>query len=427
MRDLVAIILAGGRVEELGVLTQNRPKAAVPFGGQYRIVDFALSSLMRADVEQVGVVSLYRPSSLIEHIGIGEPWDLVGRGRGVKILPPFTAESGSRYYMGTADAVYQNLLYIHNRTPRDVLILSGDHIHCMDLRPFIRQHRETDADLTMVVKPISPGAGPVRFGYAEVDAQSRVVGYEEKPARPRTDLASLTVYLFKTNVLVERLQENQHAGTSQQLYSEVLPGMVGRDKVYAFRHHGYWSYARSLDAYHRANMDLLGPQAPIRLAEWGVRSRQILRGRGDLPPVRLGPDCSCTESIVAPGAHIEGTIVRSVIAPGVWIGPGARVTDSVIMQGAVVGAGATLSRVILDKEVVVGEKASLGDETPEQPNREYPASLTSGIAVCGKRARIPAGARLGCNCQVDPEVGEADWENTSLAAGESLHAKRGRR
>jgi len=427
MRDLVAIVLAGGRVEELGVLTQDRPKAAVPFGGQYRIIDFALSGLMHADVEQVGVVSLYRPSSLIEHIGIGEPWDLVGRGRGVKILPPYTAESGSRWYLGTADAVFQNMLYIRNRAPRDVLILSGDHIHCMDLRPLIRQHRESDADLTMVVKPVSPEAGQVRFGYAEVDAQSRVVGYEEKPPRPRTDLASLTIYLFKTDVLVERLQENQHAGTSQQLYSEVLPGMVGRDKVYAFCHQGYWSYARSLDAYHHANMDLLGPDAPIHLAEWGVRSRQILRGQGDLPPARLGPDSCCTGSMVAPGAQVEGSVSRSVIAPGVWVGPGARVSDSVLMQSARVGAGAKLCRVILDKEVVVGEKARLGDGAPGRPNREYPASLASGLVVCGKRSRIPAGARLGCNCQVDPEVGEDDWDSNSLAAGESLHAKRGRR
>lgn len=426
MRDLVAMILAGGRVEELGVLTKDRPKAAVPFGGQYRIIDFALSSLMRADVEQVGVVSLYRPSSLIEHIGIGEPWDLVGRGRGVKILPPYTAESGSRWYLGTADAVYQNLLYIRNRAPRDVLILSGDHIHCMDLRSLIQQHRETDADMTMVVKPLSAHAGQRRFGYAEVDAQSRVVGYEEKPAHPRTDLASLTVYLFKTGVLVERLEENQRAGTSQQLYSEVLPGMVGRDKVFAFRYEGYWSYARSLDSYHRANMDLLDTDASIRLPAWGVRSRQILQGLGDMPPARLGRDCSCAGSMVAPGARIEGSVTRSVIAPGVRIGPGAQVADSVIMQGTMVGADTRLARVILDKEVVVGDRSRLGADTAGEPNREYPASLASGLTVCGKRAQIPAGARVGSNCQIDPEVCIDDWADTCLADGASLHGKRSR-
>ncbi len=388
MRDLVAMVLAGGRVEELSKLTVDRPKAAVPFGGQYRIIDFALSSLMHADVERVGVLSLYRPSSLIGHVGIGEPWDLTGRGRGVKILPPYTAEADSRWYSGTADAVFQNLMFIQAHQPRDVLILSGDHIYCMDFRPFIAQHRETDADLTMVVKRVPPEQGRGRYGFAEVDSRSRLTGYQEKPDQPRSDLCSLTIYLFNADVLVDRLDENQRAGSTHQLYREVLPEMVARDKVYAFKHEGYWNYTRSVEAYHRGNMDLLGDQPLIRLAEWGIRTRQQLRGLGDLPPARLEGDCSCTRSMVSPGVHIRGEVVHSVLSPGVRVEPGARVVDSVVMHDTVIGPRARVERAVLDKSVRVGAGARIGERSCE-------GGALEGIAVVGKSVLVPEGDRIG--------------------------------
>ncbi len=422
MRDVVAMVLAGGRVHELSALTMIRTKAAVPFGGQYRLIDFALSSLMHSDIERVGVLSLYRPSSLIDHVGIGEPWDLVGRGRGVKILPPYLGKGGDQWYRGTADAVYRNLSFIRDHGPREVLVCSGDHIYSMDFRPFLRQHRETGADLTMVVKAIAPETGRGRFGFAEVDAQSRVVGYEEKPAIPRSDLASLTIYLFRTEILIERLEENHRQGSSLQLYSEVLPEMVKRDRVVAYPHPGYWNYARSVDAYHQAHMDLLGYNPPIDLGRWGVRSRKTLSGLGDLAPAVFGQEGLCRDSIVCPGAQIEGEVLRSVVGPGVIIEKGAKVSQSVLMQDTVVRAGAQVDRAVLDKQVVVGASAQVGTGKTNGANRSSPEGLTGGVSVVGKKSIVPAGARVGRNCVIHPELTAAHWPTTDLASGESLFA-----
>jgi glucose-1-phosphate adenylyltransferase len=425
MHEIVAMILAGGRVEELSVLTLIRPKAAVPFAGQFRIVDFALSSLVRSEVERVGVISLYRPASLIEHLGVGEPWDLVGRGRGVKILPPFQGETGSQLYRGTADAVYQNLAYVKAHRPRDVLVLSGDHIYGMDFRPVFRQHRESNADLTMVVKTVPEELGRGRFGFAEVDGNRRVTGYEEKPAEPRSNLASLTIYLFKTDVLIERLENNQHKGTTWQLYGEVIPEMVERDRVFAFPYEGYWNYTRSVDSFHQAHMDLLQQETEVDLAGWGIRSRPQLRGLGDLPPTLLKEGCGCVDSMVSPGAVIAGEVTRSVIGPGVRVEAGARVTSSVLMTDTVIRRGAVVDRAVLDKRVLVGEGAKVGFGEPSVPNRNTPDALREGVSVVGKSAVIPEGASVGRNCVVYPEVRPEMWASLLLENGNSQPATGG--
>ncbi|MBN2494044.1 MAG: glucose-1-phosphate adenylyltransferase [Deltaproteobacteria bacterium] len=425
MRDVIAVVLAGGRVEELSVLTLVRPKAAVPFGGQYRIIDFALSNLMRADLEQVGVLSLYRPSSLIDHLGTGAPWDLLGRGRGLKILPPFTAHSGSEWYRGTADAVYQNLHFVRRYRPRDVMVLSGDHIYSMDLRPFVDQHRRTGADLTMVVKRILPDRGRSRFGFAEVDGKGRVIGYEEKPAEPRSDLVSLTIYLFRTEVLIARLEENARTGRSLQLYDEVLPAMVSSDKVFAYEHDGYWRYARSVDTYHGAHMDLLGDEPAIRLGDWGVRTRKQLRGLGDQPPARIESSAECVDAIVSPGARVAGRVRRSVLSPGVEVEAGAEVVDSVVLHDCKVRAGARVDRAVLDKGVEVGAGARIGLGSPDVPNCDIPRALASGVSLVGKAARVPEGAEVGRNCIVEPELGEGDWPAAALESGRTLRKEEG--
>jgi glucose-1-phosphate adenylyltransferase len=391
-RNILALVLAGGRVEELSVLTMLRPKAAVPFGGQYRIVDFALTSLMRADIERVGVIGLYRPSSLIDHLGIGEPWDMVGRGRGVKILPPYQAEGDVQGYRGTADALYQNLAYIERYAPSDVLVLSGDHIHGMDLRPFIMRHRESGADLTMALKAVDPDSGHGRFGFAELGPDSKVTVYQEKPARPVSNLASLTIYMFKTDALVRRLAENQQQGSSFHLSSEVIPRMVEGDNTFAYTYDGYWNYTRSLGAYHQANMDLLGEEPLIDLDAWGIRSRRQYRGLGDLPPALFRDGCACSEATVARGSMIAGSVTRSVIGPNVKIASGAHVYESVLMDGVSVGPDASVYGAILDKEVEVAKGAHIGRK--EHSDGE--------ITVIGKRAVVAAGERVAPGAVVAP-------------------------
>lgn len=421
MRDVIAMVLAGGRVEELSVLTLKRPKAAVPFGGQYRIIDFSLSTLVHAEIERIGVVSLYRPSSLIDHIGTGEPWDLMGRGRGIKILPPYKAEEDSQWYRGTADAVFQNLFFIRAQAPRNVLVVSGDHICGVDFRAMLQKHRESGADLTMAVKPMDPEIGRGRFGFAEVDDNGKVITYEEKPEQPRSNLASLTMYLFRTEALVQRLEENRRTGTTHQLYDEVLPRMVEKDRVFSYCYKGYWNYTRSVDAYHQANMDLLGDEPPIRLDRWGIRSRPHTKGLGDLPPTRIDRGATCIDSVVSPGVWVSGTVTRSVLSPGVRIETGAVVSDSVLMHSVVVRSGARLDRVVADKLVSIGTSASVGSGEVTVPNAEVPNALASGITVIGKGAQVPTNARVGRNCAIYPDITQSDWQSSWLQNGACLH------
>ncbi len=391
MKDVVALILAGGRVEELSVLTQIRAKAAVPFGGQYRIIDFALSSCMRSGIERIGVISLYRPASLIDHVGIGEPWDMTGRGRRVKILPPYQGEGGSGLYRGTADAVWQNRGFFAPYQAEQVLVLSGDHICGLDFRPLFAQHQASGADLTMVVKRMDPALGRGRFGVAEVDDTGRVTGYQEKPEHPRSDLVSLTIYLFRKEVLLRRLEENQHQGRSLHFADEVIPAMVQRDRVFAYRTDGYWNYARSIEAYLQANLDLLDDSSPVDLHGWSVRTRRALRGMGDLPPARLLPGADCRGALVANGCLVDGLVERSVLFAGVEIRPGARVVESVLLNDCFVGENARLERAILDKQVKIGAGAKL---------RGQPGACV----VVGKGVEVPPGAELAAGTVVPPRA-----------------------
>ena len=425
MRDVIAMVLAGGRVEDLSVLTAERPKAAVPFAGQYRIIDFALSGLMLSDVERVGVLSLYRPASLIDHLGSGEPWDFIGRGRGVKLLPPYMTESAGGWYRGTADAVWQNRNFIRDHSPRDVLILSGDHIYNVDYSSMLDTHRDRDADMTMLVKQMDPAVGRGRFGFAEVDSEDRVIGYQEKPDKPRSSLVSLTVYLFKTDVLLERLEENFRSGQTYQLYSEVLPAMVENERVYAHHYTGYWNYPHSVDAYHGAHMDLLGSDPAIRLEDWSVRTRKVLSGLGDMPPVFFDREANCLDCLVSPGVRLSGKVERCVLSPGVRIAAGAVVRDSVLLHNVVVHEGAQLDRVVLDKQVEIGPGAQIGFGDPTPPNVQLPSALKTGVTLVGKKALVPANTRIGRNCVIYPEVKAQDWETASVPSGACIGVREG--
>jgi len=427
MRDVIGMLLAGGRVEELSVLTAGRTKAAVPFGGQYLIVDFALSCLMQAGIEMVGVLSLYRPYHLISHLGTGEPWDLVGRGRGIKILPPYLGDGRRRWHRGTADAMYQYTDFIQEYEPRDILVLSADHVYHLDFRPLVEQHRRTGADLTMVVKDMDPQIGKGRFGVVQMDEQGCVTGYQEKPERADSRLVSLSMYLFKADVLVERLEENVRSKQGHQLASEVISSMLGRDRVHAFTHQGYWNYVRTVDAYYQANRDLLGDDPPIRLDRWGIRTRPALQGLGDTPPVRHASPSVCRNSVVSTGCRIEGEVEGCVLGPGVVVEAGAMVQDSILMQDAVVRSGARVERAILDSKVEVLAGARLGEGDPAVSNRKHPDALSGGVTLVGARTIIPAGARVGTNCIIPPGLQADRWKSSHIADGRTLDPRGGAR
>ena len=420
MPRTIALILAGGRVDELSVLTLKRPKSAVPFGGIYRIIDFPLTNLMRSDLDQIGILSQYRLGSLMDHVGLGGPWDLQGRRRGVKILPPFMAAGGTGaadWYRGTADAVYQNIDFVRGFKSDTTMILSGDHIYNMDYRPLLRAHEENKADLTMAFKAVDPTAAS-RFGIATLGKDGRITSYEEKPKKPRGNLASLTIYAFRTAALLERLEENAKTGKNFHFYDDIIPKMVKHDRCFGHLFEGFWEYSRTIDEYYRASMDLVADPSPIDLAGWQIRTNPSAGQGGEVPPALFLKGSSVTASIVPGGCRIEGEVVNSVLSPSVVLKKGARIVNSVVMHGVEIGEGAVIENAILDKHVKIGAGARIGHARESVPNKEIPRSLSSGITVVGRETSIQAKAKVGANVLVHPDL--SSLPRASVADGSTV-------
>lgn len=392
MPNTIAMILAGGRVGELDVLTHERPKSTVPFGGLYRIIDFPLSNLMNSGIERVGILSQYRSSSLIKHIGMGASWDMVGRHRGVSLLPPFHGLNASDWYKGTADAVYQNLDFIRSHAPDLVVLLSGDHVYSMDYRKVIAFHQEMQADATAVFTSM-PG-DTSRFGQAVIadDGPSggRILEYVEKPATPISSWVSLTIFVFRTSVLEELLQANVTA-SSHEFGRDILPDLVKNYRFFGYKFHGYWAYSRTLEEYWNANMALLGRHPVIDLHEWRVRTNLDHEAIRDRPPAIMGPSAFLRNVRCYNGVQVEGRVENSILFPGVCVEKGAEVRNSILFFDSYVKAGARLNRAITDIGVQIGRNCAVGGM--EQTER-------SELAVIGTKAVladgmcIPAGGRV---------------------------------
>jgi glucose-1-phosphate adenylyltransferase len=420
MNKIVSMILAGGRVDELLVLTAKRPKSAMPMWGMYRIIDFVLSNMMRAGIEVVGVLSQYRPHSLITHLANGEPWDYVGRSRALRILSPFKGAEDSDWYKGTADALYQNLTFIEGYAPELVVVASGDHVYAMDYLPMLRRHLATGADLTIALKRV-PREQAHLYGTAVLDQSGRVVTYQEKAKNPAGDLASLTVYIFNTGCLVERLKQNAREGKTFQIYSEIIPRMVEEGaRVFGWVFDGYWQYARTLDTYYAANMDILGEDAPD-LPTWQIRTNLNPGTMGDRTPSLFRPAARANSSLVCSDVVLEGTVEHSIVSPGVVIERGAVVRDSVIMHGCRIEEGAVVDRAILDKNVRVGKGACVGCGDLV-PNPQYSQTLSTGVTVVGKGSAIPAGLRIGRSCIVSPDMLQPNFPQAEIPSGTVVSA-----
>jgi len=420
MTKIVGMVLAGGRVDELLVLTAKRPKSALPMWGMYRIIDFVLSNMMRAGIYAVGVLSQYRPHSLNTHLLNGEPWDYVGRSRALRVLSPFKGADDSDWYKGTADALYQNLAFIERYAPETVVVASADHVYAMDYRPILQQHTASGADLTIALKRV-PRAEAHLYGTAVLDASRRVTVYQEKVRHPEGDLASLTVYVFKTRCLVERLKQNARDGQTFQIYSEIIPRMLEeRARVFGWVFDGYWQYARTLDTYYATNMDILKEDAPD-LSAWGVRTNTNPGTLGDPTPALFRRMAKVSSSLVCCDSVVEGTVDHSILSPGVIIERGAVVRDSVVMHRSRIAEGAIVDRAILDKDVRVdkGARVGCGDVVP---NRLHPQTLSSGVTVIGKGSWVPAGLRLGRSCIVYPDMREANFPQAEIPSGSVVSA-----
>lgn len=417
MKRTTAIVLAGGEGERLSILSGVRAKPAVPFAGKYRIIDFTLSNCVNSDITDVAILTQYNPRSLNDHIGSGRPWDMDRSKGGIRLLQPYLARGrAAEWYRGTADAVLRNVWAIEDARSDTILVLAGDHIYKMDYQPFIAQHRRKRADVTIAVKRVPIGEAH-RFGILALDDDERVTEWQEKPKQPRSDLASLGIYVFSRRALLAWLDPDR-----PDFGANIIPAMLGAGaRVFGYRFDGYWQDVGTVESYWQTQMDLLDDHPPLDLydRDWVIHTRSEERA-----PARIGPTANVHRSLISHGCQIAGTVERSVLSPGVRVDPGAIVRDSVIMFDAHIRAGAVVDRAILDKEVSVGPNAIVGTGSDfETPNRQEPTRLNTGITIVGKRAAIPAGARIGRNVRIAEGVRPSDFARKVVASGGSVERR----
>lgn len=409
------MLLAGGQGSRLGVLTDKVAKPAVTFGGKYRIIDFPLSNCINSGVDTVGVLTQYQPLRLNTHIGIGIPWDLDRNIGGVTVLPPYEKHEGSEWYTGTANAIYQNLEYMETYNPEYVLILSGDHIYKMDYELMLDYHKANHADVTIAAMPV-PMEEASRFGIIVTDDENRMIAFEEKPEHPRSNLASMGIYIFNFKALKEALlalkdQSNCDFG------KHVIPYCFDKDeRIFAYEYNGYWKDVGTLGSYWEANMELIDIIPVFNLYEefWRIYTKSEI-----LPPQYLSADSKVERCIIGEGTAIYGEVKSSVIGTGVVIEKGAYVEDSIIMSGTVIKAGTHVYKSIIAENVVIGENCNIGigEEAESKLNAKIYAF---GLAVIGEDSVIPDGVTIGKNTVITGETTLEDYVDRKLASGEYI-------
>ncbi|OGO50555.1 MAG: glucose-1-phosphate adenylyltransferase [Chloroflexi bacterium RBG_16_68_14] len=422
MKRIIAMILAGGQGDRLSVLSEERAKPAVIFGGRYRIIDFALSNCVNSGITRVGILTQYRPRSLNDHIGIGRPWDLDRAGGGVSLLQPYLGRAVSDWYRGTADAIYQNLYYVEESRAEHVLLLAGDHVYKMDYDALLDFHQEKGADVTIPVYTV-PWEEASRFGTLFLDGDGRVTAFDEKPAHPRSNLISMGTYLFNKDVLIESLvQDAERQDSQHDLGGDVIPHLVkhASTKIYGYRFQGYWRDVGTIEAYYQANMDLLDdlPELNLYDPETHIRTRVY-----DYPSAKIGRHAQISRSLLSLGCIINGYVEHSVLSPGVYVEEGAVVRDSIIFDDTRIEAGAIIDRSIIDKEVRVRERCHVGYGDDLTPNQERPDIVNCGISIVGKRAELLPGVRVGRNCVIGPGVVASGIEGDLIPSGSTLRGQ----
>lgn len=357
-KECIAMLLAGGQGSRLGALTSKIAKPAVSFGGKFRIIDFSLSNCSNSGIDTVGVLTQYRPYLLNTYVGSGEAWDLDERGAGVSILPPYATQEGGSWYAGTADAVTQNIGYIREHDPAYVLILSGDHLYRMDYRKMLKSHIEHGADLTVSVMPV-PWEEASRFGIITKDDDDRIVKFTEKPEKPDSNLASMGIYIFSTDVLLNALEEDAlDARSSHDFGKDIIPKLLENDgRLYCYEFHGFWKDVGTISSFHETSMDLLGENPEFDLYD---KSFPIMSNITTRPPHYIGPEARIDDCLISNGCKVFGTVRHSILSTDAVVDERAVVEDSVLLPGARVKAGAHVVRAILGENSVVEEGVKLG-------------------------------------------------------------------
>lgn len=411
-KEMIAMLLAGGQGSRLGVLTAKVAKPAVAFGGKYRIIDFPLSNCINSGIDTVGVLTQYQPLRLNSHIGIGIPWDLDRNVGGVTVLPPYEKSTSSEWYTGTANAIYQNLEYMEQYHPEYVLILSGDHIYKMDYKIMLDYHKANNADITIAAMPV-PIEEASRFGIVVTDEDNRITEFEEKPAEPKSNLASMGIYIFKWSVLKEALIKLKDQNECD-FGKHVIPYCFENNKrIFAFEYNGYWKDVGTLSSYWEANMELIDIIPVFNLYEefWKIYTKTDA-----LPPQYVSKDAYIEKSIIGEGSEIYGQVYNSVIGTSVTIEEGAVVRDSIIMQGSVVKKGSVINKAIIAENVDIGENTQLG-VGEEVPNVEKPKIYNSGLVTIGENSVIPDGIKIGKNTAISGVTVPEDYTDGMLPGG----------
>lgn len=414
-KEMIAMLLAGGQGSRLGVLTAGVAKPAVAFGGKYRIIDFPLSNCINSGIDTVGVLTQYQPLRLNTHIGIGIPWDLDRNNGGVTVLPPYERSDNSEWYSGTANAIYQNMNYMEQYNPEYVLILSGDHIYKMDYEVMLDFHKENNADVTIATMPV-PMEEASRFGIVIADDNKQIQEFEEKPAHPRSNLASMGIYIFSWKTLKEALMALKDQDGCD-FGKHIIPYChEGGKRLFAYEFNGYWKDVGTLGSYWEANMELIDLIPEFNLYEeyWKIYTRSDI-----IEPQYLSANAVVEKSIIGEGTEIFGEAHSSVIGAGVTIGEGSIVRDSIIMKGTQIGKNVVINKSIIAENCVIGDNVEfgIGEEAPNKLN----ASIYSfGLATVGENSVIPANVKIGKNTAISGLTEAADYPNGVLASGEVI-------
>ena len=415
-KEMIAMLLAGGQGSRLGVLTATKAKPALSFGGKYKIIDFTMSNCVNSNVDTVGVLTQYLPLQLNRHIGIGIPWDLDRRSGGVTILAPHVRGETGEWYSGTANAIFQNTDFIDNHNPNYVLILGGDHIYKMDYSQMLAFHKKKNADVTIAVQEVSM-AEASRLGIMNVDENDLIYEFEEKPPEPKSNLASMGIYIFSWPVLKEALAADRQIHPDSDFGKHIVPMMLNDGKrPFAYRFNEYWKDVGTVESYWMANMDLIQTVPDFNLYEdfW-----KIYTDSEHQTPMYTGPGSEVRTSILSEGCEIMGKVFDSVIGPGVTIEEGAVVRASIIMENCVIGRDAFLDRCIVDSSSAIGAGARLGVGAVV-PNVDKPNIYDSGITVVGESSNVPPGVTVGKNCVVYGQTFPEDYQNGELASGHNI-------
>lgn len=414
-KEMIAMLLAGGQGSRLGVLTSKVAKPAVAFGGKYRIIDFPLSNCINSGIDTVGVLTQYQPLRLNSHIGIGIPWDLDRNFGGVTILPPYEKSGNSEWYTGTANAIYQNLDYMETFHPDYVLILSGDHIYKMDYEVMLDYHKANHADITIAAMPV-PIEEASRFGVVVTDGEGRIEEFQEKPPQPKSNLASMGIYIFSWQVLKDALIALRNE-PGCDFGKHIIPYChENGQRLFAYEYNGYWKDVGTLGSYWEANMELIDIIPEFNLYEefW-----KIYTNSANIPPQYIAQDGVVDRCIISNGTEVYGELHNSVLGGRVRVGKGSVVRDSIIMQGVTIGENCVIDRAIIAEDTVIGDNVVIGIGS-DVPNKMKPNIYSGGLATIGENSVIPSNVQIGKNTAISGVTAAEDYEDGVLASGETL-------